>query len=154
MAAAAILLTGCGVASDEPPLAHHPHDPEPEVRGVRPEDQVSGARTRISTFLAGVFLLILVVCFGPAVGRIPMAALVAVMTVVSVATFDWHSVKPSTLKRMPHSENIVMLTTASPGSSGSTTLGAAPSTRCTANCSSPPATIWSTSSATPVTPST
>ena len=73
--------------------------------------KVSGARTRISTFLAGVFLLILVVGFGPAVGRIPMAALVAVMIMVSVATFDWHSVKPSTLKRMPHSENIVMLTT-------------------------------------------
>ncbi|MBB1509421.1 SulP family inorganic anion transporter [Tessaracoccus sp. MC1756] len=73
--------------------------------------KVSGARTRISTFLAGVFLLILVVGFGPAVGRIPMAALVAVMVMVSVATFDWHSIKPSTLRRMPHSENIVMFVT-------------------------------------------
>ena len=39
MTAAALLLSACAVASDEPPLAHHPHDPEPEVRGVRPEDQ-------------------------------------------------------------------------------------------------------------------
>ncbi|WP_289019149.1 SulP family inorganic anion transporter [uncultured Ornithinimicrobium sp.] len=73
--------------------------------------KVSGARTRISTFLAGVFLLALVVGAGPAVGMIPMAALVAVMIMVSVATFDWHSVHPGTLRRMPHSENLVMLLT-------------------------------------------
>ena len=73
--------------------------------------KVSGARTRISTFLAGVFLLILVVGFGPAVGMIPMAALVAVMIMVSVSTLDWHSIHPRTLRRMPHSENIVMLLT-------------------------------------------
>ena len=73
--------------------------------------KVSGARTRISTFLAGVFLLILVVGFGDAIGKIPMAALVAVMIMVSVATFDWHSIKPSTLRRMPKSETTVMLST-------------------------------------------
>ena len=73
--------------------------------------KVSGARTRISTFLAGVFLLILVLGAGPAVGMIPMAALVAVMVMVSVATLDWHSIHPATLRRMPHSENIVMLLT-------------------------------------------
>ena len=73
--------------------------------------KVSGARTRISTFLAGVFLLALVVGAGPAVGMIPMAALVAVMIMVSVATFDWHSVHPATLRRMPVSENLVMLLT-------------------------------------------
>ncbi len=71
----------------------------------------SGARTRISTFLAGVFLLILVVGFGDVVAVIPMAALVAVMIMVSVATFDWHSVQPSTLRRMPLSETVVMLAT-------------------------------------------
>lgn len=71
----------------------------------------SRARTRISTFLAGLFLLILVVGLGDAVGRIPMAALVAVMIMVSVGTFDWHSVHPATLRRMPYSENIVMLVT-------------------------------------------
>ncbi|MDO8384338.1 MAG: SulP family inorganic anion transporter, partial [Microbacterium sp.] len=73
--------------------------------------KASGARTRISTFLAGVFLLILVLALGDVVAIIPMAALVAVMIVVSVATFDWHSVRPSTLKRMPKSETAVMLIT-------------------------------------------
>ncbi len=73
--------------------------------------KASGARTRISTFLAGVFLLILVVVFGDIVAIIPMAALVAVMVVVSVATFDWHSIRPSTLRRLPKSETFVMLVT-------------------------------------------
>ena len=73
--------------------------------------RASGARTRISTFLAGVFLLVLVVGFGDVVALIPMAALVAVMVMVSVATFDWHSVQPATLGRMPKSETTVMLAT-------------------------------------------
>lgn len=70
-----------------------------------------GARTRISTFLAGAMLLGLVVGLGDVVGRIPMAALVAVMIMVSVATLDWHSVNPKTLRRMPKSETAVMLAT-------------------------------------------
>jgi SulP family sulfate permease len=73
--------------------------------------KASGARTRISTFLAGVFLLILVVGLGDIVAIIPMAALVAVMIMVSVATFDWHSIQPATLKRMPVGETIVMVAT-------------------------------------------
>ncbi|WP_318646838.1 SulP family inorganic anion transporter [Nocardioides donggukensis] len=73
--------------------------------------KASGARTRISTFCAGIFLLILVVGFGDVVGMIPMAALVAVMIMVAVATFDWHSVAPATLRRMPKSETTVMLST-------------------------------------------
>ncbi len=73
--------------------------------------KASGARTRISTFLAGVFLLILVVGFGDVVAIIPMAALVAVMIMVSVGTFDWHSIQPATLRRMPKSETFVMLAT-------------------------------------------
>ena len=71
----------------------------------------SGARTRISTFLAGVFLLILVVGLGDIVALIPMAALVAVMIMVSVGTMDWHSIAPGTLRRMPKSETVVMLAT-------------------------------------------
>ena len=71
----------------------------------------SGARSRVSTFLAGVFLLVLVVALGDIVGLIPMAALVAVMIFVSAITFDWHSVAPATLKRMPKSETAVMLIT-------------------------------------------
>ena len=73
--------------------------------------KVSGARTRLSTFLAGAFLLVLVVGLGDVVAIIPMAALVAVMIMVSVGTFDWHSVRPSTLRRMPKSETAVMLAT-------------------------------------------
>ena len=73
--------------------------------------KASGARTRISTVLAGVFLLILVVGLGDIVAIIPMAALVAVMIMVSVGTFDWHSVRLSTLKRMPKSETTVMVAT-------------------------------------------
>ncbi len=73
--------------------------------------KASGARTRISTFLAGVFLLILVVALGDIVAIIPMAALVAVMVMVSVGTFDWHSIRPATLKRMPLGETIVMVLT-------------------------------------------
>jgi SulP family sulfate permease len=71
--------------------------------------KVSGARTRLSTFLAGVFLLVLVVALGPVVARIPMAALVAVMVMVAVGTFDWHSLRM--LRRMPKSETAVMLST-------------------------------------------
>lgn len=73
--------------------------------------RASGARTRISTFLAGVFVLILAVSLGDIVAMIPMAALVAVMIFVSVATFDWHSIKLSTLKMMPKSETTVMVIT-------------------------------------------
>ena len=73
--------------------------------------KASGARTRISTFLAGVFLLILVVGLGDLVGMIPMAALVAVMIMVSVGTFDWHSIHPRTLGRLPRSETAVMAIT-------------------------------------------
>ncbi|SDT03439.1 SulP family inorganic anion transporter [Microbacterium paraoxydans] len=73
--------------------------------------KASGARTRISTFLAGSFLLVLVLALGDVVAVIPMAALVAVMFLVAFATFDWHSIRPATLKRMPKSETAVMLIT-------------------------------------------
>ncbi|MGV9894202.1 SulP family inorganic anion transporter [Streptomyces tendae] len=73
--------------------------------------KVSGARTRLSTFLAGSFLMVLCIVFGPVVSDIPMAALVAVMVMVSFATFDWHSVAPGTLRRMPAGEILVMVVT-------------------------------------------
>ncbi|MFF3715685.1 SulP family inorganic anion transporter [Streptomyces prasinus] len=73
--------------------------------------KVSGARTRLSTFLAGAFLMVLCIVFGPVVSEIPMAALVAVMIMVSFATFDWHSIAPKTLKRMPAGEIGVMVVT-------------------------------------------
>ncbi|WP_167441714.1 SulP family inorganic anion transporter [Amycolatopsis vastitatis] len=73
--------------------------------------RTAGARTRLSTFLAGTFLMILCLVFGPVVSDIPMAALVAVMVLVAFGTFDWHSVAPPTLKRMPAGEITVMVVT-------------------------------------------
>ncbi|HWF71191.1 MAG TPA: SulP family inorganic anion transporter [Mycobacterium sp.] len=73
--------------------------------------KVAGARTRLSTLLTGVFVFVLVVSLGDVVGRIPMAALVAVMVVVSAATFDWQSISPRTLKVLPRSEILIMAVT-------------------------------------------
>ncbi|WAL41222.1 SulP family inorganic anion transporter [Brevibacterium sp. BRM-1] len=69
----------------------------------------AGARTRLSAFLAGAFLIALSVLLGQWVGAIPMAALVAVMLVVAATTFDWHSLR--TLALMPRSETVVMALT-------------------------------------------
>ena len=71
----------------------------------------SGGRGRLSTLVAGVFLLILVVFLNDWVAKIPMAALVAVMIMVSIGTFDWGSVR--NLKSHPISSNIVMISTVS-----------------------------------------
>ena len=69
----------------------------------------SGGRGRLSTFVAGFFLLLMVVFLGDWVGRIPMAALVAVMIMVSIGTFSWDSVRK--LREHPPSSSIVMLAT-------------------------------------------
>ena len=69
----------------------------------------SGGRGRLSTLTAGIALLILIVFLGDWVAQIPMAALVAVMIMVSIGTFDWHSVIK--LKEHPKSSSIVMLST-------------------------------------------
>ncbi|QRZ61360.1 SulP family inorganic anion transporter [Rothia sp. ZJ932] len=69
------------------------------------------ARTRISTFFSGFFILVLSLTLGDIVAMIPMAALVAIMIFVSLTTFDWHSVRPATLKVMPRSETLIMVIT-------------------------------------------
>ncbi|MDK8873326.1 SulP family inorganic anion transporter [Paracoccus sp. SSJ] len=69
----------------------------------------SGGRGRLSCFVAGVFLLILVVGLGDLVARIPMPALVAVMIMVSVGTFSWSSI--GNLRTHPRSSSVVMLAT-------------------------------------------
>lgn len=69
----------------------------------------SGGRGRLSTLCAGVFLLIMVVFLGPWVKQIPMAALVAVMIMVSIGTFSWESLR--NLRSHPKSSSIVMLAT-------------------------------------------
>ncbi|KKC24126.1 SulP family inorganic anion transporter [Sphingomonas sp. SRS2] len=69
----------------------------------------SGGRKRLSTFVAGAFLLFLLAALGPWVGRIPMPALVAVMIMVSIGTFSWNSIP--NLRRHPATSSIVMVTT-------------------------------------------
>jgi len=69
----------------------------------------SGGRGRLSTLTAGLVLLILVVFLGPWVKQIPMAALVAVMIMVSIGTFSWESIK--NLRTHPKSSSIVMVST-------------------------------------------
>ena len=71
----------------------------------------SGGRTRLSTLASGVFLLILILALGDLVARIPMAALVAVMIMVAIGTFNWKSIAPATLKWMPKTETAVMVVT-------------------------------------------
>ncbi|MCG2633403.1 MAG: SulP family inorganic anion transporter [Gammaproteobacteria bacterium] len=69
----------------------------------------SGGRGRLSTLAAGLFLLLLVVFIGDWVARIPMAALVAVMIMVSIGTFNWESIR--NLGDHPKSSSVVMLAT-------------------------------------------
>ncbi len=69
----------------------------------------SGGRGRLSTLCAGVFLLVMVVFLGEWLSKIPMAALVAVMIMVSIGTFSWNSIVK--LKEHPLSTNVVMVTT-------------------------------------------
>ncbi len=69
----------------------------------------SGGRGRLSTLSAGLFLLALLMLVGDWVAQIPMAALVAVMIMVSIGTFDWNSIRK--LREHPPSSSIVMLAT-------------------------------------------
>ena len=69
----------------------------------------AGARSRLSTFFAGGFLLFLIVVLGDWVKQIPMAALVAVMVMVSISTFNWSSIV--NLRSHPLSSSVVMLAT-------------------------------------------
>jgi SulP family sulfate permease len=69
----------------------------------------SGGRGRLSTFTAGAFLLFLLIILGDLVGRIPVGALVAVMIMVCIGTFDWNSLR--TIHRVPRGEAVVMLAT-------------------------------------------
>lgn len=69
----------------------------------------SGGFSRLSTFSAGIFLLILVVFINDWLKVIPMAALVAVMIMVSISTFEWRSL--TSFKANPKSSNVVMIVT-------------------------------------------
>lgn len=69
----------------------------------------SGGRTRLSTFVAGAFLLFLLLALGEWVGLIPMPALVAIMIMVSIGTFSWSSLND--LRKHPRRSSLVMLAT-------------------------------------------
>ncbi|MGG1369083.1 SulP family inorganic anion transporter, partial [Priestia megaterium] len=69
----------------------------------------SGGRGRLSTFVAGVFLMFLILVLGDWVVKIPMAALAGVMIMVSIGTFDWSSLR--TLTKVPLTDTVVMLVT-------------------------------------------
>ncbi|WP_236841328.1 SulP family inorganic anion transporter [Brevibacillus formosus] len=69
----------------------------------------SGGRGRLSTLVAGIFLLFLILVLGDVVKQIPMAALVGVMVMVSIGTFNWQSIRD--LRKIPLGDAIVMITT-------------------------------------------
>ncbi|MEH7123271.1 SulP family inorganic anion transporter [Bacillus sp. JJ1773] len=69
----------------------------------------SGGRGRLSALVAGMFLMFLILVLGKVVVQIPMAALVGVMIMVSIGTFDWSSIKG--MAKMPVTDSIVMVTT-------------------------------------------
>lgn len=70
----------------------------------------SGGRFRLSTFTAGVFLMILIIFLGDIVKAIPIAALVGVMIMVSISTFEWHSIKEIKIDFTPSSGEVIDLT--------------------------------------------
>jgi sulfate permease, SulP family len=69
----------------------------------------SGGRGRLSTLASGVFLLFFILVLADWLVLIPMGALVAVMFMVSIGTFDWSSLK--TLRVVPAGETLVMVVT-------------------------------------------
>jgi SulP family sulfate permease len=73
--------------------------------------KIGEGRTRISTAAAALVLLVLVTILSDLMAQIPMVALAAVMMIVAIKTFDWHSVSLSTLRRMPVPETLVMAVT-------------------------------------------
>jgi SulP family sulfate permease len=69
----------------------------------------SGGLTRLSSFISGGFLILLILLLGDIVAQIPMAALVGVMFMVAIGTFDWHSIKE--LRKMPIPDALVIIIT-------------------------------------------
>jgi SulP family sulfate permease len=68
-----------------------------------------GGRGRLSTLFAGAFLLILMVLLKPWVSQVPVAALVAIMVMVSIDTFDWSSLRSVVIH--PKMSSAVMVAT-------------------------------------------
>jgi len=73
--------------------------------------ELGRARSRVSTVAAGLVLLLLVTGLSRIMAQIPMVVLAGIMMVVAVKTVNWHSLQPTTLKRMPWSETLIMVLT-------------------------------------------
>lgn len=73
--------------------------------------EMGKGRSRVSTFAAGVVLLLLVTALSEVMAKIPMSVLAGIMVIVAVKTFSWHSIQPSTLSTLPVTETLVMLVT-------------------------------------------
>lgn len=73
--------------------------------------EMGKARSRVSTVAAAVVLLLLVTGLSNVLAQIPMVVLAGIMVIVAIKTVNWHSLQPSTLKRMPLPETLVMILT-------------------------------------------
>ena len=89
--------------------------------------EMGKGRSRISTFAAGLVLLVLVTALSEVMAKIPMAVLAGIMAIVACKTFNWHSLQPATLKSAPIAETVVMLiTVAATVSTGNLAIGVLP----------------------------
>jgi SulP family sulfate permease len=73
--------------------------------------EMGKARSRLSTIIAGLILLLLVTALSQVMAKIPMAVLAGVMVIVAVKTFSWNSIRPGELARNPWPETVVMVVT-------------------------------------------
>lgn len=86
--------------------------------------EMGKGRSRVSTLVAGLVLLLLVTGLSNVMAKIPMAVLAGIMAIVAVKTFSWHSIQPTTLKQTPWSVTLVMLVTvAATVSTGNLAIG-------------------------------
>ena len=86
--------------------------------------EMGKARSRVSTFAAGLVLLLLVTALSEVMAKIPMSVLAGIMVIVAVKTFSWHSIRPTTLTNMPVAETLAMLATvAATVSTGNLAIG-------------------------------
>ncbi|GJL33867.1 transporter [Enterobacter hormaechei] len=73
--------------------------------------EMGKGRSRVSTIVAGLVLLLLVTALSEVMAEIPMVVLAGIMTIVACKTFSWHSLQPTTLQRAPIAETLVMMVT-------------------------------------------
>ncbi|MDM3281931.1 MULTISPECIES: SulP family inorganic anion transporter [Citrobacter] len=86
--------------------------------------EMGKGRSRVSTFAAGLVLLLLVTALSEVMAKIPMSVLAGIMVIVAVKTFSWHSIHPTTLTKLPVTETLVMLVTvAATVSTGNLAIG-------------------------------